>query len=260
MKVIPVPCLADNYAYLIVAGGGALVVDPSEEAPVTAALAAAGLRPLALLCTHHHYDHVGGVEELLARTPGLPVLGHESDAQKGRIPRQSEALRDGEERELGGLRLRALHVPGHTLGALAYHFPDGEAVFTGDTLFGAGCGRLFEGTPELMEASLARLGALPPATRVFFGHEYTAKNLDFAAAVEPGSAAVAARQEACGAARAAGRPTTPSTIAEERESNPFLRSAEPAVRARAQALEPSLPAEAGPAAVLGAIRRWKDRF
>ena len=214
MRVVPVPCLSDNYAYLLCTEEGALVVDPSEEEPVAAALAREGVRALALLCTHHHWDHVGGVKALRERLGDLPVWGHESDAAEGRIPAQTERLQDGEERTAGGLRLRALHIPGHTLGAVAYYFPTEHAVFTGDTLFGAGCGRLFEGTPETMHRSLSLLAALPGETQVFCGHEYTLKNLDFAAAVEPDSAAIQRRRAAVKAARAAGPPSVPSTLAE----------------------------------------------
>jgi hydroxyacylglutathione hydrolase len=227
MRVVPVPCLSDNYAYLLIADGEAAVVDPSEAVPVQAAAAREGVRLRAILNTHHHWDHVGGNEGLLQDQPDLPVYGHESDLARGRIPGQTVGLPDGAERTVLGRRVQALHIPGHTLGAVAYFFPDEGVVFTGDTLFGAGCGRLFEGTPEMMFASLQRLCGLPEATQVYCGHEYTERNLAFAAAVEPQSAAIAAisaRQTRVRALRAQGLPSVPSTLAEERETNPFLRA------------------------------------
>jgi hydroxyacylglutathione hydrolase len=261
-------CLADNYAYLLAEDGAsarAAIVDPSEAGPVLAALSQAGLSPIAILCTHHHPDHVGGNLEILSRFPGLPVYGHLSDQKRGRIPGQTHGLSDGEEADVRSLdvrslRWRTMHIPGHTTGAVAYHFAGKGVVFTGDTLFGAGCGRLFEGTPPMMHASLQSLSALPPQTQVYCGHEYTQKNLLFAAAVEPDSQAIAERRERVAAARAAGRPSVPSTIAEERESNPFLRTGEAAVRLAASRAEPSLPTDADGAEIFGALRRWKDRF
>ena len=190
MHITPVPCLKDNYAYLITADGTpgkALVVDPSETEPVVRALEGSGLELVGILNTHHHFDHVGGNEGLVSRYGKLPVYGHASD--QGRIPAQSERIEHGGEFEIMGLKFRALHIPGHTLGAIAYIVDD--AVFTGDTMFAAGCGRLFEGTPAMMYESLnLKLGKLPDATKVYFGHEYTASNLKFAEHVEPGNKAV----------------------------------------------------------------------
>ncbi|MCC6215826.1 MAG: hydroxyacylglutathione hydrolase [Polyangiaceae bacterium] len=255
-RLVVVPCLRDNYAYLTGRGDAreVAIVDPSEPDPVVRALDEHGLRPVAILCTHHHYDHVGGVEPLVERYGPLPVYGHRSDA--GRVPRLDHPLDHGDELEAAGLRWRALHVPGHTLGALAYV---GEGlVFTGDTLFGAGCGRLFEGTAELLYASLAeRLGRLPGATLVYPGHEYTESNLRFASAVEADNAALAARTRAVAALRSAGAPSVPSTIADELATNPFLRVTEPAVRAF---VEPRLGATRGPAAVFAALRAAKDEY
>src|SRR5580698_11610818 len=164
MRVIPVPCLSDNYAYLVTADGSdeALVVDPSESEPVIAALEREGLRLVAIVNTHHHPDHVGGNEGLCARFGALPVYAHHSDV--GRVPAQTERVEEGRHLRVAGLDLDPLHVPGHTTGALAYVVEGG--VFTGDTLFVAGCGRLFEGTPAMMHRSLSeKLGRLPPATR-----------------------------------------------------------------------------------------------
>ena len=251
MRVIPVPCLSDNYAYLVAADGAreAVVVDPSEAEPVIEALTREGLTLIAILNTHHHYDHVGGNEGLLDRFGALPVYAHASD--KGRVPRQTELVEEGRSFSVAGLTFRPLHVPGHTLGAVAYCVED--AVFTGDTLFVAGCGRLFEGTPEQMHTSLSgKLGKLPPETRVYCGHEYTASNLRFAASVEPESAAIKEKLAAATTKRDRGEPTVPSTIGDELAVNPFLRVGEPAVRARFGG--------DGEVSVFAAVRQAKDSF
>jgi hydroxyacylglutathione hydrolase len=264
MRVVPVPCLSDNYAYLVIADGGdAAIVDPGEAQPVLAAVEREGVRLIAVWATHHHPDHVGGVGELVAAVPGLAVVAHVSD--KGRITSVTRTVDDGDVVELAELRARVIHNPGHTLGAISFVVTDptgpadAGAIFTGDTLFGAGCGRMFEGTPEMMARSLARIAAEAPALEVYFGHEYTVSNLRFAAAVSPDDPAVAARAAEAAAARAAGRPTTPSTIGLERATNPFLRGAEPAVAAAAHAHDPTADTSDA-ASVFGALRRWKDTF
>jgi len=219
IEVIPVPLLQDNYAYLLAdrAAGSAVVVDPSEAAPVREALAREGLSLAAIWCTHHHSDHVGGVAEL-----GAPeVIGSAYDAEHGRIPGQTRSVREGDGIEFGGVRFEVLEVPGHTLGAIAF-VGDGN-VFTGDTLFLGGCGRVFEGTMPMMRASLAKLRALPESTRVWCGHEYTVKNLEFAGAVEPNEPSILLRLEGVRAMRGEGRHTIPGTIGEELRTNPFLR-------------------------------------
>lgn len=258
MRVIPVPCLSDNYAYLIVGqaqdASSAAVVDPSEAEPVLAAAEREGLSLRAILCTHHHFDHVGGNQELLERTGELPVYGHVSD--RGRIPGQTHGLEHEQAFTLLGRSFRALHIPGHTTGALAY-VVDG-AVFTGDTLFAAGCGRLFEGTPAMMYESLnVRLAALTDDTLVYFGHEYTANNLRFAAHVEPTNAAIAAKQRRVSELRAGGAPTTPSTLRDERATNPFLRCDSAEI---ARHLSGRLPPRPSPIDVLGLLRAEKDAF
>lgn len=256
MQVTIVPCLSDNYAYVLLAPGSqrAVVVDPGEAAPVERALERLGLTLGAVLATHHHVDHVGGTRELAQRFPGLKVYGHVSD--QGRIPEQSELLQHGDEFEVEGLSFRALHIPGHTRGALGY-FGEG-AVFTGDTLFAGGCGRLFEGTPPQMYESLnVTLGALPDDTQVYCGHEYTASNLRFAAHVEPGNAAVSAKIARVAEQRARGEATVPSTLAEEKATNPFLRCSSAEIIAN---VSNALGADRSPAAILGAVRAAKDRF
>jgi hydroxyacylglutathione hydrolase len=252
MRVIAVPCLSDNYAYLVAAdgtGGEAFVVDPSEAEPVIAALEREHLRLVAIVNTHHHHDHVGGNEGLRSHYGPVPVYAHESD--EGRVPAQTDRVAEGRRFRVAGLELDPIHVPGHTTGAVAYVVDGG--VFTGDTLFVAGCGRLFEGTPEMMHHSLAdKLGRLPPATRVYCGHEYTVANLRFAVHVEPDNRAAAAKLERATAARARGEATVPSTIGEELATNPFLRCGEPAVAQR-------FPG-ATVVDVFAAVRRAKDTF
>ena len=256
LEVLVIPLLRDNHGYALVdrSSGTAVVIDPSEADPVSTALHAASVRPVAVWCTHHHADHVGGVPGLLERHPELPVLGSAFDLEHGRIPGQTRGLRDGEELVHGGVAFDALSVPGHTLGALAY-VGAGHA-FTGDTLFLAGCGRVFEGTMPQMRASLARLASLPASTRLWVGHEYTARNLDFAATVEPENLAVAARLEAVRRRRAAFETTMPGTIAEERATTPMLRwDAEAVLRFAARRGAAATPDE-----VFARVREAKDAF
>jgi hydroxyacylglutathione hydrolase len=253
MRVVPVPCLKDNYAYLVVGGDGAVVIDASEAAPVREALAREGVRACAIWSTHHHWDHVGGNEEL-ARELGVPVFGHESDG--GRLPGLTHRVRDGERIQGADLEAVCMHVPGHTLGAVAYLFEIGDgAVFTGDTLFCAGCGRLFEGTPAMMQASLARLGRLPASCRVYCGHEYTESNLRFAARLEPSSERVRAARARAAELRAAGQPTVGSRMGDEHEVNPFLRLSSAELRATL-----GIPGDADAVAAFAAVRLAKDSF
>jgi hydroxyacylglutathione hydrolase len=253
ITVTPIPCLEDNYAYLLDDGAGELaIVDASEAAPVEAAVARAKGRLTAIFATHHHHDHVGGNDAVLERHPGLRIFGYETD--RGRIPGQTEFLRDGEAFRWSSTEFRALHIPGHTLGAVAYLA--GDAVFTGDTLFLAGCGRLFEGTPAMMFRSLNEvLGALDPRTRVYCGHEYTLSNLAFALSVEPGNTKVAERLAKSRSLRARGEPTVGSFLSDERETNPFMRCASAEIR-RSVKLDP----EASDVEVFAALRGAKDTF
>ena len=259
MRIVPVPCLRDNYAYLIVceATNATAVVDPSEPDPVVRAIQQESVELTAIWNTHHHWDHTGGNKALLKAYPELEVIGHESD--RGRIPGQTAFVKDGDEVTLGQeVRARVIHNPGHTSGAISYFLSEHASVFTGDTLFGAGCGRLFEGTPAQMLTSLSRLGALPEETSVFFGHEYTVANLRFASAVEPDSDTLRERVARVQRQRDAGDYSVPSTIAEERATNPFLRAAVSRVQAAVRASEP--PKDTSETEVFAALRRWKDRF
>jgi hydroxyacylglutathione hydrolase len=247
MRVVPVLCPTgeDNYAYLVIDGDRAAVVDPGMAEPVRAALAREGATLAAIWLTHHHWDHVDGVAELAGA--GVEVIAGAHDAAK--ITGVTRNVGEGDRVALGALAVRIVENPGHTLGAISYVI--GDAVFTGDTLFGAGCGRVYEGDAAMMHASLAKLAALPPETRVYFGHEYTASNLRFAAAVEPTNAAIAER------ARALHVPTPGGTIALEHATNPFMRTAVPTVAAAAKAH--GATGDTGPE-LFHALREWKNRF
>ena len=256
LEVSPVRAFSDNYIWLIRAPGdlaGAAVVDPGDARPVEDALDRGGLRLRAILVTHHHPDHVGGVRDLVSRH-GAPVLG----PAREEIPCASRRLSDGDRVRLEGLDLEfsVLDIPGHTRGHIAFH--GHGAVFCGDTLFSAGCGRLFEGTPAQMSTSLDRLAALPDDTRLYCGHEYTVANLRFAQAVEPANADVESALEASRELRSRDEPTLPSTIGLERRINPFLRCREPAVKAAAttRAGRPVASVEE----IFAVIRSWKDGF
>ncbi|PIQ23038.1 hydroxyacylglutathione hydrolase [bacterium (Candidatus Blackallbacteria) CG17_big_fil_post_rev_8_21_14_2_50_48_46] len=256
MQIIPVPCLKDNFAYLILnQHSEALMVDPSESQPLIDALAQYQARPLAILNTHHHWDHTGGNAGLLEVFPELEVYAHASD--QGRIPGQTHFLEGGDLFQLAGFNFRVLFNPGHTLGAVSYAV--GQALFTGDTLFAAGCGRIFEGTPAQMYHSLNQIiGACPLETELYFGHEYTTHNLEFALEVEPLNSDIQARLEATRAARQQGHFSTPSTLRLERKTNPFLRCEEPAVIAFTESVEPGRPHT--PEDIFRVLRAVKDRF
>lgn len=257
MNIIPVPAFRDNYIWLVHDGRHALVVDPGDAAVVRQALDHLGLQLGAILVTHHHPDHVGGLAQLLAHAE-VPVFGPAGESIEG----VTEPVREGDEIRIAApaTAFRVLDVPGHTAGHVAYVAMDIEPglVFCGDTLFSAGCGRLFEGTPAQLAASLAKLAALPSTTRVYCTHEYTLSNLAFARAAEPDNPERDAYALACEALRARGEPTLPSTMGRERAINPFLRCDRPSVAG-------SVAKQVGralhdPVDCLAALRAWKDGF
>lgn len=253
MDVVLIPARDDNYIHLIPTpdGTAAIIVDPCDAAPVARALTARGWGVAAILNTHHHGDHVGGNLDLKAAY-GAPVIGPAAD--RDRIPGIDRAIADGEVFTVAGIDLTGIHVPGHTRGHIAFHAPGLRAVFTGDTLFSLGCGRLFEGTPAQMWASLCALRALPDDTLVYCGHEYTAGNGRYALTVDPDNADLRARMAAVADLRAAGRPTLPTTIGQEKRTNPFLRADLPPLAAAV-----GLPS-GDPVAVFAALRLGKDHF
>jgi hydroxyacylglutathione hydrolase len=247
-----IPALRDNYVYLLrePGSGATAAVDPSLAGPVQEALAETGWRLTHILNTHHHVDHTGGNLELKAAT-GCTIVGPKADRE--RIPGIDVALGDGETYALGGAIARVFDVPGHTRGHIAYWFAEEAALFSGDTLFLMGCGRVFEGTPAQMWNSLGKLKALPAATRVYCGHEYTQNNARFALTVEPGNAALIARARSVDAMRASGRSTVPGTMGEELATNPFLRADNPALQA-------AMGAPGDAVATFAVIRQRKDKF
>jgi hydroxyacylglutathione hydrolase len=259
VRVVPVPQLADNYAYLIVdpTTREAAVVDCAEAAPVLDEVERQGAHLTTVLATHHHFDHVGGNRDLLTRVAGLRVFGSAADAPK--IPGITHRLADGDDLAVGTLRANAILIPAHTSGHVAYHFAESRAVFTGDTLFAGGCGRLFEGDAAQMMGSLGKLAVLPDETRVYCGHEYTLKNLQFAAELEPGNRDLQAKLERVRALRERHQPTVPSTIGEEKATNPFLRTQSPELAASVRGRVPNLPS-GDAVALFAAVRTLKDRY
>ncbi|PRX37438.1 hydroxyacylglutathione hydrolase [Meinhardsimonia xiamenensis] len=252
-EIVTVPCLTDNYAFLLHdAGSGACaVIDVPEAEPVIAALDARGWRASHILITHHHADHVQGVSDVAAAT-GAVVVGAAADAH--RLPPLDRAVAEGDRIDVGGIQLEVIEVPGHTLGHVAFDAPAAGAVFTADSLMALGCGRLFEGTPAQMWSSLMKLAALPDDRLVCSGHEYTEANARFALTIEPDNPELRRRAAEVHAARAAGRPTVPSRLGEEKATNPFLRAHLPQVK-RALGME-----GADDVAVFAEIRARKDRF
>ena len=244
-----VPCLSDNYAYLVKTGDVCAVVDPSEPEPVRAALARRGWKLTHILNTHHHLDHTGGNLALKAET-GAVVVGPGKDA--GRIPGIDSGVEEGSDWELGGHKVQVLEVPAHTRGAITFVI-DGNA-FTGDTLFTLGCGRLFEGDAAMMWQSLSKLMKLPDDTKIWCGHEYTQSNGRFALSIEPGNQALKARMDEVNALRAAGKPTVPATLGLEKQTNPFLRPDSAEIR-KSLGMETE-----DTVAVFGEIRERKNNF
>jgi hydroxyacylglutathione hydrolase len=258
LRVLAVPAFQTNYLWLVHDGVHAAVIDPGDAEPILAALAAHDLTLTAILLTHHHADHIGGVATLLRHAP-VPVFGPRHDG----IAAVSCAQDEGAVFQVPGLdlALRVLEVPGHTLGHIAYLSEQRAPawLFCGDTLFAGGCGRMFEGTPPQFSASLDRLAALPPDTLVYCAHEYTLANLAFAETVEPDNAAIGQRIAQEGAKRAAGLPTIPTTIGLERATNPFLRYRQPAI-ARQLVAHGKLAPGLAPLATFAALREWKNTF
>ncbi len=245
----------DNYIWMIrgKSPDHVAIVDPGDAGPVLAALEKQRLTPVAILCTHHHGDHVGGVGDIL-KVYSIPVYG----PARERIPTLTHRLADGDRVSIPelGLDFEVLDVPGHTAGHIAYY--GAGMLFCGDTMFSAGCGRLFEGTAEQMHSSLSRFAALPEATRMYCGHEYTEANLRFALSVEQGNPDIRAYRDQARARRQQDLPTLPSTIGLERRVNPFLRSGQPGVRQAAE--KQTGRALVSEVKVFAAVRRWKDGF
>jgi len=252
LEIQQIPALRDNYIYLLrePVSGAVGVVDPSVAAPVLTALSSRGWTLTHVINTHHHPDHTGGNLELKAATNAI-IVGPLAD--KGRIPGIDVAVGDGDTFQFGDEAATVFDVPGHTRGHIAYWFKDSQVLFSGDTLFLMGCGRLFEGTPQQMWTSLSKFKALPAATRVYCGHEYTQANARFALTIEPKNAKLVARAKRVDAMRAAGQSTVPGTMADELATNPFLRADVPD-------LQRAMGAPGDAVATFAAIRKAKDDF
>ncbi len=254
LKIEPVPAFTDNYIWLLHRGGKAcVVVDPGDAAPVLDTLAKRDLELAAILVTHHHWDHAGGVPELLEAWPGATVYGPDDE----RLGDWNQPCREGDTVSITALDLSfaVLEVPAHTRTHIAFY--GHGALFSGDTLFSIGCGRLFEGSPEDMQKAMDKLAVLPGATRVYCGHEYTLDNCRFALAVEPDNTRLQARAETVQRLREEHQPTLPALLEDELAANPFLRTRAPAVVAAARQRSPDVEPGAG---TMGVIRAWKDRF
>jgi hydroxyacylglutathione hydrolase len=253
LDVVPVSAFKDNYVWTLRNDRHAAVVDPGDARPVLEYLAREKLELAAILATHHHADHVGGIAQLVQKYR-VPVYGPRNEP----IATVTRPVSEGDQVSIPelGASFSVLDIPGHTRAHIAYY--GAGALFCGDTLFACGCGRLFEGTAEQMYASLEKLRALPDDTKVYCGHEYTLANISFAQAVEPGNPALAAREQRDRRLREAGKPTLPSTLGDEKATNPFLRSREPAVIESANKYLGGRIAD--PAKVFAAIRAWKNEF
>lgn len=260
-QIIPVPAFTDNYIWLIrqAESPEVWIVDPGDAGPVLERVSADGLEPAGMLLTHHHPDHTGGVGRLLEHFD-VPVVGPHSE----RIPQVTHPLADGESLTVLGHRGTVIEIPGHTLDHIAFHFPMTETpgatpmLLCGDTLFAGGCGRLFEGTPQMMHGSLSRLASLPEDTRVYCAHEYTQANLVFASAAEPDNEALQQRLESVRQLRAENRVTLPSSLSTELRTNPFLRCHSPAIVQQVTQKFGTSPK--GEIETFAALRQWKDNF
>lgn len=251
LELVTVPCLSDNYAFLMhnKATGQTALIDAPEAGPVQAALRDRGWTLTDLLITHHHHDHIGAVETL---RKGARAIGAAADAH--RLPPLDLAVAGGDVIDVCGTPTHVIDVPGHTIGHIAFHMPVPALAFTADSLMALGCGRLFEGTAAQMWDSLRKLRALPAETQVCSGHEYTQSNARFALSLDPGNSALISRSQAIASARAAGKPTVPSTLKDEIETNPFLRADDPAMKAAIGMKD------AADVAVFAEIRSRKDKF
>ena len=252
IEIVTVPCRSDNYAFLVRSGGKTALVDAPEAAPILAALDERRWPLDEVWITHHHADHVEGLPGLRDRFPDLRVTGGAEDAK--RLPPLDRKVSDGDTFEFDGHDVHVMDVSGHTVGHVAFHLPDAQAAFTADSLMALGCGRVFEGTPEMMWKSLSRLRDLPDETIVYSGHEYTRTNANFALTIEPGNEALQARARDIEERRARGEATVPSTLREERATNPFIRAHLSEVK---QAISMD---QAEDAEVFAEIRSRKDRF
>lgn len=253
LEILTIPCLSDNYAFLAhdAQTGQTALIDAPEAAPILAALSDRGWTLSHILLTHHHWDHVAGLADILARHPAT-VIGAKADAE--RLPALDQALVEGDTVQIGGDIAQVIDVPGHTVGHIAFHFPQSDAVFTADSLMALGCGRLFEGSPAQMWEGLGKLSALPAETIVYSGHEYTQSNGAFALTIEPDNDNLTLRVRDIADARSQGRPTVPSSLALECATNPFLRANQASVQ-RQLGMEGE-----DPVAVFAEIRARKDKF
>jgi hydroxyacylglutathione hydrolase len=258
MPIVTVPQLSDNYAYLVIDDGSkeCAVVDCAEADSVIAAAKSHGAKMVAVLTTHWHGDHSGGNSDIASKVPGIKIYG--ASAEGGKIPALTDPVADGDHVRIGALEGSVIGIPAHTNGHVAYYFPKLGAVFTGDTMFVGGCGRVFEGKAATMVASLKKLASLPDSTQVFCGHEYTEKNLRFALTLEPHNAALKQKHEWSVKTRAEHKFTVPSTIGDEKKTNPFLRTDSTELRANLKKRDPSLPDD--PIAIFAKARELKDQF